>query len=571
MSRYRFLGQDINIGKFTGYGTTRVAIEEVGTGFSILTFFEDQIKAGATEAVAYFHDSSDNIIFALAYNYNTTWGYTTFIKWANSVFGYISDTDTPPKFSPWNRWEHIGSFDPDNITLAALLDNSFSFYEAASELYPYWDGLTNQDITFNDQVKGANIFICTELKDAHTNLATTYLGPTPLRIHGSSITNWIDSNTYTDPSYSMTGLGMTTSEWIYNPLFVVESKIIDNSEDDDSTTGGSIGGVYGWEGGNVWFNGPIALSAIDTGMLTLFSPDKTQTRALANYLWNDSSLISNLQKLWTEPMDSIISFGIIPANLNSIKANAASDIYIGNINTGLDAFKLTSQYIQVDFGSVSVEESFANALDYEPFTKSQMYLPYIGFVPLKLNEIMRGKIFLQYWIDVLSGDCVAQIGIEKYTNYQSNLRSVLYEYHGNCLIRLPLCSRDFSSFYKNLVSGGFAMAGSAAGGSMGSGAINGVLTAANTFLDGPDIQRSGAYSGSASALTIRTPFIVVTRACQQKPANYSKYIGYPSFITYELSELSGFTSVENVIDNTVIATDAEKAEIETLLKEGVYL
>ena len=115
------------------------------------------------------------------------------------------------------------------------------------------------------------------------------------------------------------------------------------------------------------------------------------------------------------------------------------------------------------------------------------------------------------------------------------------------------------------------MAGSAAGGSMGSGAINGVLTAANTFLDGPDIQRSGAYSGSASALTIRTPYIVVTRACQQKPANYSKYIGYPSFITYKLSELSGFTSVENVIDNTVIATDAEKAEIESLLKEGVYL
>ena len=570
MPRYRFLGQDINIGKFTGFTNGRTAVEEVASSFSILGFFREQIEEGQQEAVAYCHDSNGDCIFAIAYNNNGVYGYTTFLKWATTLTGFISETDKPPQFAPWNNWIIIGTFDPDNISIAAYADNSFGFYEAEQSLYPYWYGFTGENITFNQVARGANIYICTALKNYDGTQVVNYTGPTPLLEHGGVITNWIDNNDVTDPSYFLDGLGLT-EVFIYNPLFVVESKIIDNSEDDDSTTGGSIGGVYGWEGGNVWFNGPIALSAIDTGLLTLFSPNQTETRALANYLWNDSSFITSLQKLWTEPMDAIISFGILPVNLNSIKENAASHIYIGNIDTGLDAYKLTSQYIQVDFGSVSIEESFANALDYEPFTKAQMYLPAIGFVPLKLNEIMRGKIFLQYWIDVLSGDCVAQIGIEKYTNYQTNLRSILYEYHGNCLIRLPLCSRDFSSFYKNLVSGGFAMAGSAAGGSMGSGAINGVLSAANTFLDGPDIQRSGAYSGSASAMTCRTPYIVVTRACQQKPANYSKYIGYPSFITYKLSELSGFTSVENVIDNTVIATDAEKAEIESLLKEGVYL
>ena len=69
----------------------------------------------------------------------------------------------------------------------------------------------------------------------------------------------------------------------------------------------------------------------------------------------------------------------------------------------------------------------------------------------------------------------------------------------------------------------------------------------------------------------RIPFLVLTQPQQHLDDHYKEYSGLPSYITYKLGACSGYTKVENVIDNTVSATDEEKAEIERLLKEGVYL
>lgn len=579
MPKYRWLGQTINIGKLGGIPPQNMIIAENATAFSILTYFEAKIAAGITSACLICHDIDHNNVIAIAYNiYQTQYDgdrYTTWFKWARDNAA-ISDDDVPPLhyYDSDNNWNRVGFFDPDHITTASHLENSIAFYELDSALYPYKTSVGAEFSIADILTTSSNCIIVYNpgVYEVHDNVYG-YIGPTPIRISGTAITNWLPDDTTTYPTYSFTNWrGIGYGHYIYNPLHVTESKIIDSSDSDTSGPGGGgSSGFYGWEGGNVWFNGPLGLSAIDTGMLTLFSPTKVQVRDLANYLWNDSSLITSLQKLWTEPMDSIISFGIIPCNLNSIKENAASDIHVGNINTGLDAFKLTSQYFHKDFGYVDIPLNWENCLDFEPFCRAQIYLPYIGFVPLRINEIMESKVHLEYWIDCLSGDCIAQIGVEKYTKYQVNLRSMLYEYYGNCLIKLPLCSRDFSSFYKNAVMGVVGAASGAIGGSVGGGVSNGVASIVDSFLEGPDIQRSGSYSGSSSAFSCRTPYIVVTKACQQKPENYSKYVGYPSFMTEKLGDLTGYTVVEGIIDNTVKATDTEKAEIERLLKEGVIL
>lgn len=580
MSKYRWLGQVINIGKLGGIPPQNMIIGDNATAFSILTLFESKIAEGVTSSCLICHDSANNNVIALAYNiYQTQYDgdrYSTWFKWARDNAA-ISDDDVPPLhyYDSDNNWNRVGFFNPNNITTTTLLENSLAFYELDDAFYPYKSSVGTEFTKSDILGTSTNCIIVYNpgVYEVHDN-TYGYVGATPVRISGTAITNWLPDDTTTYPSYGFTNWrGIGYGHYIYNPLLVTESKIIDSSDSDTSTPGGGgISGSYGWEGGNIWFSQPLALSAIDTGLLTLFSPTKTQVKDLADYLWNDSSFFTNIQKLWTEPLDTIISFGIIPCNLASITDQNASTIYVGNCNTGLTAFKLNKQYFHVDFGSVEIPLNSKNALDFEPFCRAQMYLPYIGFVPIKINEIMEGKVYLEYWIDCLSGDCIAQIGVEKYTNYQTNLKSILYEYHGNCLIKLPLCSRDFSSFYKNLITAPVgAISGAVGGGSVGGGVANGVASVVDTFLDGPDIQRSGAYSGSSSAFALRTPYIVITKACQQMPAHYSKYVGYPSFITYTLSELSGYTVIDGVIDNTVKATDTEKQEIERLLKEGVIL
>lgn len=581
-----FLGQDIAIGKMTGSITLdNMAIVENPSAFSVLQLFQEQIINGDESAVFFGHELGI-ITFALAYNrFETQYDgtrYTTWIKVARDNVS-ITDSDRPPTryTDSYNSWVLLNYFTPDNIInhnsglISDMLNNSFTIYQLEETLYPYWNGAN--DYTYPAILGGgANFCICLDLYEVHDNVHM-FVGATPIRIHGTSFTNYLDDGiTTTYPTYTFSnsiGMGFFTSHFIYNPLNIDESEIIESFLEDTATDGQGYNTSYTSEGGNVGFPAPLEYDAIDTGFLTLFTGTRSMIRALADYLWT-SDFWTNIKKLWTEPMDSIISFGVLPIDLSPISSNTSSEVKVGDISTGVNLYKLTSQRISLDLGSVSVKEKFGGALDYEPFTKAQIYMPFLGFIPMKVNEITSAdSITINYNVDVLSGDFCAQIKIAKYnTKYQHTLDSVLYEYQGNCLIKLPISARDFSGFYKNLVSGGFNMVSGIAGGASIAGSIaNGIGGATDAILDGPDIQKSGSCSGSGSALCMRTPFIVLTRPNQQLPPNYGSYVGFPSYNTKKLGELTGFTLVEDLIDNTVKATDAEKQEIEKLLKEGVIL
>ena len=572
---FRYLGQNINIGRVVGSNVhTRMIVVENATAFSLLDLFSEPITNREDSAVVICKENNTNVI-AFAYNiytdqYSET-SYTTWIKVATSGTT-ISDNDAPPtNYGLFNGWTIVGHFDIDDfLDFTTFAANSIMFYQLDTGLYPYWNGANT--FTADDILQGGMNFMLVlppGIEESHDG-TSGYQGPTPILTHEGATTNYIDSNTYTYPSYTFQRIYGLDAIYIYNPLYINEAVEIKGFEEDTATPGWGYDTAYGYEGGNVGFSSPLGLSAIDTGMLTLFSPEPSQVRDLADYLWT-SDFVTNLKKLWADPMDAIISFGILPCDLSSIKENTASNIMVGNVDTEVDAYRLTSQHYVKEFGPVHVKEQWGSALDFEPFCRAQLYLPFIGFVPLRVNDIMDADVRIQYSVDCLSGDCVAQVKVTKDVAYNPSLDSVIYEFQGNCLIRLPLSSRDFSTFYKNLVSGGFNMIGSAVGGNIGGAVAGGSLSALNSFMDGPDIQRSGAYGGSSSGMSLRTPYIVLTRAVQHMPDNYSHYVGYPSFITEKLSNCEGYTVIEEIIDNKIVATDTEKREIEALLKKGVIL
>ena len=70
-------------------------------------------------------------------------------------------------------------------------------------------------------------------------------------------------------------------------------------------------------------------------------------------------------------------------------------------------------------------------------------------------------------------------------------------------------------------------------------------------------------------LAIQKPYLILTRPRQAHPANQNHYTGYPSFITENLSELSGYTEIEQIHLENVQATDSELNEIVSLLESGV--
>ena len=386
------------------------------------------------------------------------------------------------------------------------------------------------------------------------------------------------STNYTPPRYVQTGgsaysmFDNASAQQVF-PDFGWEFTVglleeISDFEEDYSTPSGGGGGGYSFYSDQLGFSDLPGLSLIDTGLASMWAPTQAQMLSFSQFLWS-SSFFDNIIKLLSDPIDNIIQFGIVPFSVSSI-LGTAKEVAVGNVSTGVTMTPLTTQYIHLDLGYVSIPETWKTSLDYEGSVVS-IFIPFVGMFEMTPEEVIKcDRIALGYNVDLFSGDFVAEILVQKRFPKGSYLNGITYHKSGNCMIKLPITGVNYGRTYSQAI---FGLAGGAAGAAAGAG-IGGIATSLVDSAIGiasVPVQRSGSYTGNAALMGCETPYILLTQPIQVLPQDYGKYEGYPSYITYTLSSLSGFTKVEELIDNTVEATDAEKDEIERLLKEGVYL
>lgn len=300
------------------------------------------------------------------------------------------------------------------------------------------------------------------------------------------------------------------------------------------------------------------VSAANSRFITLFSPTKSQMDALADYMWGNNFDLDTFKKLFANPMDCILGLSIVPFQPIT---NGSGNVTVGNIETGVSMTKC-KQYKEVDCGTINIEKFWGAYLDYSPFTKCEIYLPFIGMRPLNIDDIMGKSVHVVYHIDVLSGACIA---------YVKCGNAVLYNFIGQCSQSIPVTSNDFT----NVVNGALGIAGAigsmvATGGASAPYAVGAIANSAINALK-PNIERSGALSGGASMMEIRKPYLVLTRPKQARATDQNKYMGLPTWITRTLSSVKGYTKVEHVKLGNTHATEEEQKEIVSLLKEGVFL
>ena len=198
---------------------------------------------------------------------------------------------------------------------------------------------------------------------------------------------------------------------------------------------------------------PEGVSAPDTGFVTLFRPTIAQIKDLSNYMWsNISEFIENLQKIFTNPMDYVISLASFPVTPD---VGPDRSIYVGNFLTNIQMPPITRQFYEFNCGTVNISEYFGSFLDYAPNTRARIMLPFIGDADLAINEIMGKTLHLWYRIDLLSGACVAVLTIDN---------SVYYQWTGNCSIQIPVTASDFSRLYAGIARVGITAAAVTAGG-----------------------------------------------------------------------------------------------------------
>ena len=323
-----------------------------------------------------------------------------------------------------------------------------------------------------------------------------------------------------------------------------------------SGTGGGTGSFDG-TGDNIDIPNLPTLSAVDAKFITLFNPSIEQLHELSNYMWSNGFDIGTFKKLFADPMDCILGLSIVPV---AVPNGESSTVSVGNISTGISMTKAATQYVTVDCGTLNVNEYWGAYLDYDPYTKAEIYLPYIGTHALSVDDIMGKSVHVVYHVDILSGACAA---------YVKCGGSVLYTFIGQCSSSIPINGNDWT----NVINGVLSIAG-AVGSMVATGGASAPMAAgmiASTAVNGmkPNVEKSGSMSGTGGMLGIQTPFLILTRPRQALPARQNKFTGYPSFITEKLGDLSGYTEIEEIHLENISATESELSEIENLLKSGV--
>ena len=288
---------------------------------------------------------------------------------------------------------------------------------------------------------------------------------------------------------------------------------------------------------------------------------------LFSKLWDMNFFdISHFQKLVDNPIDCIVSFHAIPVVPS---ASSTENIKIGSFDTEVDGTVIDSQYMMINCNSLQVKEYWGNALDYAPYTKIDIYLPFVGIKNLNTDDVMNKTVEVKYSVDVLTGDCIAHVKCGK---------SVLYKFNGNLKQDIPVTARSSDIAMKSIQAGitaigGIAM-GTAIGGPIGAAAMGGagVSGAISVTSSKVTTSRSGTLAGSVGLLDDFTPYLIIHRPIQSLANKFSSFKGYPSNITAVLSSVSGYTEVEFInLQNIPNATSAEMAEIKNLLKQGVII
>ena len=302
-----------------------------------------------------------------------------------------------------------------------------------------------------------------------------------------------------------------------------------------------------------------------------FAVTSTNVRQLADFLWNAdetkfNEIIKGLALMGENPMNGIIDLRLFPFNVaHKNSATEAEPIIIGRTNTGVNGIKLTENVNSlIDLGECTFFTKFKNFLDYEPYTTAQLYIPYIGVVPVSTAEFMGHKISVKMIVDYITGAGTAIVFKD----------DIPFIYRNGVLgVSIPMTGTDSASYASTVI-------GNVVNGAMGIASatvtdnISGLVNSANQMYSGfaTPVQYQSASASSPSVATWQPQkcYFIIDRPILNVPNNYGRTVGYACEITGKLSNFKGFTVVSNPEIN-FRCTDSERQYIVNMLQGGVFV
>ena len=374
----------------------------------------------------------------------------------------------------------------------------------------------------------------------------------------------------------------------------------DPNEDDDGHSGEGGGGGSHDHTSDIVREGDITdlnpIGAANCGFVTLYKATLAQLQQVAEEVYS-SNVWDIVKNWWNKPIEMVAGLMLLPVT------PASGATYKPKIGTHVFNVAMPivgAQYKEVDCGSLYIDEYYASCFDYSPYTRISLFLPFIGMRELNVDEIMGKTISVKYRIDCFTGNCLAILTVGTGTAGSNTVR---YQFPGNCGQQVPTSSADFSAVINGAIqfatvavasvitAGGAGAAAGAAATGAGATAAEAETVAAsaqaaattkaamdigaagmNAVMNSkPRVERSGSMGESMGMMGVLKPYILKEVPRQSLPDGYKSFYGYPANISGTIGSFSGFTVVDSVKLKGIPGTDAEIAEIENILKGGVYV
>ena len=332
---------------------------------------------------------------------------------------------------------------------------------------------------------------------------------------------------------------------------------------------------------------PSIIPSSGPGFIHVYNPTPAEFMAFGSWLWVTYA-DATIDKILNNPFDGVIGAHELYATPNT---DGSDNIRSAFLTCPTTAALVPNRYSEIDCGTVIVPEFYGNYLDYSPYSQAYIYLPFIGINEVSIDDIVGHAVNIRYRVDSYSGSCIAMIFVAK-DGYQN----LCYQFAGNCSVEVPMAGGSQAAIKAGMMQAeAYARAAmvSAAGhllGGVGSalmGSIGGALSSvagiasdygnakagveAARVANKSSVQHSGQFGASHGAMGQKIPFIIIRNPVQVKVVNYNDDYGYPAHKRVIIGGCTGYLRVREVNVISAHATDEEKAAIEALLKNGVYV
>ena len=285
-----------------------------------------------------------------------------------------------------------------------------------------------------------------------------------------------------------------------------------------------------------------------------FKIDQIELKKLSQFLWS-SGFFDNILLVNNSPIENIISLKALIGTVTTTGTSQA--LALGNVTTTANAIPC-NESITINVGSITLPRKYNNFLDFEPYTKVQIYLPFYGCAMLDSSLVIGRTISIKYIIDVITATAKIKIIHDNKT---------LYEFKTTCGSDLPITSSNRASVEMGYLSSGVGMGISIASGNVLGGLASGLSMAQSQYHS----STSGNVSGVLNFHDSRMVTVLIDRPVYTELRNFNKTHGRVCNLSKTLRDLRGFTKCAENVQIPFNCLDEERSMIIEQLINGVII